>query len=200
MSEQAVKPLGEVVLTKVRLAFPDLWTPTSMKPDQPKQFGATFLIEKGSKNEKLVRDAVAAVTKEKWKKDAEEEFDAIKDNPQACAFINGDSIKKRKLDGYAGHMALTAKNKTRPTVARTENGRPVAITEADGIVYAGCYVNAKVEIWAQDNEHGRALRCSLLAVMYHSKGDAFGGGRVASLDEIGDLTVDEEDEAEAMGV
>ena len=72
------------------------------------------------------------------------------------------------------------------------------LTESDGRPYGGCYVNAKVEIWAQDNSNGRAMRASLLGVVYHSKGDAFGGGRVASADELGSLAVTDDEDDDAL--
>lgn len=199
MSEQT-KSLGRVTLKKVRLAFPELWTPTSMKPDQPKQFGATFLMEKGGVNQKNVEAAIKAVAKSKWGKDADDALDLIEGDTQLMCFIDGDHKKKKKLDGYSGNWSLVAKNRQRPRTGRTENGEVVPVTEADGVLYGGCYVNAIVEIWPQDNAHGKAIRATLLAVSFHSKGDAFGGGRSATDDELADLAVDEDEEAASMGV
>lgn len=188
---KAMTSIGEINLLGVRLAFPDLFTPTAMKPDQPKQFGATFLVEKGTKTEAALREKIKEVAKAKWGKDAAEILASIENNPQKCAFGDGDGIEKRKLDGYAGHVYITAKNKRRPTVLN-KDGSPT--TEEEGVLYAGCYVNAKVEVWAQQNEHGRAIRCSLLGVVFNKRGDAFGGGRVASASELADLTSDDEDD------
>lgn len=201
MSTQT-QPLGQINVLKVRLAFPALWTPTSMKPtkDNPnpkKQFSSTFLVEKGSKMAKLIEETIEKVAQEKWKKDGKEIVESVKNNAQKSCWIDGDGIDKRKLDGYPGHFALTAKNDRRPTVL-ARDGQQVS-EQDDGAPYAGCYVNAQVEIWAQDNAHGRAIRCSLLGVVYNAKGDAFGGGRVAAAADLADLTSDD-DEDEGAGM
>ena len=33
------------------------------------------------------------------------------------------------------------------------------LTEKDSKPYAGCYVNAKLQLWTQDNQHGKGIRC-----------------------------------------
>lgn len=182
---------------KVRLAFPALWTPTSMKPTKEnpnpkKQFSATFLVPKGSKTEAAIKEAIDAVAADKWKKDAKEVIASVITNVNKSCWIDGDSIDKRRLDGYPGHFALTAKN-TRPPTVLLRNGDQ-ASESSEGAPYPGCYVNAQVEIWAQDNAHGRGIRCSLLGVVYHSKGDSFGGARVASANDLADLTSDEDED------
>lgn len=189
---------GEVTLRGVRLSFADLWKPVSMKPEQPKQFGATFLMLKGSDNEKAVRAKIIEVAKAKWGAKADEVLDVIEGDTQLCCFIDGDHKKKKKLDGYSGNWSLSAKNKRQPTVLMRDGTQ--ASEGAQGAPYSGCYVNAKVEIWAQDNENGKAIRCSLLGVVFSKDGDAFGGGRVASADELSDLTSDEDEGETGKGM
>jgi hypothetical protein len=207
--EDKQKSLGEMNLIssgdqKIRLAFPALWVPTAMKPTKEnpnpkKQHSATFLVPKGSKMEKLINDTIDKVAKAAWGRDSAEIIESVKNNTNKSCWINGDSIEKRKLDGYPGNMALTAKNDRRPTVLARDGTQ---VGEGDeGAPYAGCYVNAQVEIWAQVKGQGApGLRCSLLGVVYHSKGDSFGGGRVASKDDLADLTSDEGEEDEGQGL
>lgn len=201
MTDAQSKPLGEINIFKQRLAFPALWTPTSVKPTKEnpnptKQFSATFLVPKGSKTEAMINDTIMKVATEKWKKDAKEIVESVINNKNLSCWMNGDGIEKRKLDGFPGHMALTAKNKRRPTVL---DNTGATTTEEDGIVYAGCMVNAQVEIWAQENTHGKAIRCSLLGVVFAGKGDAFGGGRVASAEDLQSLATGDDDEASLLG-
>jgi hypothetical protein len=89
-------------------------------------------------------------------------------------------------------MALSAKNVKRPTIV-DRNGAP--LVQADGKPYDGCFVLAKVSFWAQDNNHGKAVRASLLGVQFMYDGDSFSAGRVASAEEFEDLTVDDEDDS-----
>jgi len=192
---ETLKSDGEVTLLKVRLAFPDLYVPTAMEEGKPKQYGATFIMAQDGKMHKRVQAAVDKIAEAKWGKKAKDVLDLIDEDTQKFCFISGDHKKKRNLDGFEGNMALSAKNKLRPP---TLNARGEPTDPDDGVVFAGCYVNAKVELWAQDNKHGKAIRASLLGVVFHSKGDAFGGGRVASADDLADLAVGDDEYGEDL--
>jgi hypothetical protein len=56
-----------------------------------------------------------------------------------------------------------------------------------GVIYSGCFVNAQIDIWAQDNGFGKRINCTLAGVQFAADGDAFGGGRPASADDFDDL-------------
>jgi hypothetical protein len=65
------------------------------------------------------------------------------------------------------------------------------LTASDGKPYAGCFVNAVVELWAQDNQYGKRINASLGGVQFAADGDAFGGGGVRTeADDFDDLSVD----------
>ncbi len=68
------------------------------------------------------------------------------------------------------------------------------MAEEDGVIYAGCYVNASIEIWAQDNQYGKAIRATLRGVQFFRDGDAFTANNVAAADEFDDLSVDGDDD------
>ena len=66
--------------------------------------------------------------------------------------------------------------------------RTTYTVEADGLPYSGCYVNASIELWAQDNNYGKRINASLRGVQFYRDGDAVaGGGGPASEDEFDDL-------------
>ncbi len=79
-------------------------------------------------------------------------------------------------------MRLT---KPRPTVIDRDR---TALIQADGRPYAGCYVNAVVDIWAQDNNFGKRINASLSGVQFLRDGDAFAGGGVAAPDDFDDIS------------
>ena len=66
-----------------------------------------------------------------------------------------------------------------PLVA--ENGKP----------YSGCFVNASLELWAQDNNYGKRVNATLMGVQFYKDGDSFSGGGVASEDDFDDLSIDD---------
>ena len=79
---------------------------------------------------------------------------------------------------------LACHSTVRPTVLDRDK---TPLTENDGKPYAGCYVNAVVDIYAQKGDFP-GIRASVSGVQFHSDGEAFGGGRPASADEFDDVT------------
>ena len=53
-------------------------------------------------------------------------------------------------------------------------------------------INVILEIYAQDNQFGKRVNASLLGVMFHSDGEAFGGGTTATLDDFDGFTSEAE--------
>lgn len=170
-----------IKLENVRLAFADLFEPTAFEEGQEKKYGATFLISKKAPQIRELEAAILEVAVTEWKDKAKGILATIRTNPNKFCFQDGET---KNYDGFQGCMALAAKNKKRPTV-RDRDKTP--LTEADGKPYAGCYVNASVEIWAQDNKWGKAIRASLRGVQFLRDGDAFSAGSIASEDEFDDL-------------
>ena len=72
-----------------------------------------------------------------------------------------------------------------PLVAEGKVVAGVTKSAIEQLIYDGCRVNAKIEIWAQDNKFGRRINCSLLGVMFAGEGENFGGGAApASADDF----------------
>ena len=175
-----------LMLKNVRLSFPSIFSPSSIGDGEP-AYGGKFIIPPDHAQVKDIRAAITAVAKEKWKDKAEGVLSILKEEKR-IAFVEGPYKNKKTgevYDGYEGMFHLSTRNaKTRPT-ALAKDGSPT--TEADGVIYNGCYVHASVEFWAQDNEYGRRINCNLRGVMFAGDGQAFGGSSPASADEFADL-------------
>ena len=96
--------------------------------------------------------------------------------------------------GVADAARLRASGLVEDAPTRAQ-GRPLVIdadksplTEQDGKPYSGCYVNASIELWAQDNNYGKRVNASLSGVQFFRDGDAFAGGRAADVDDFDDVT------------
>jgi hypothetical protein len=168
-------------LTNVRLSFPDLFTPTTVQGQGKPAYRAQFLVPAGSDLKKQIDAAIAETAKAKWGAKAQAILDANEGNPNKTCWLDG---KRRTYDGYAGNWALSA--------TRGEDKGPplrfdaaMTLLERDtGILYAGCYVDAVVQFWCQDNQHGKAVRCELQGVQFRGAGDAFGGGGTPDPDDF----------------
>lgn len=182
----------EIILKRVRLSFPTLWTPQEFKVGDGKpRWSATFLVDPGSENDKLIRQAIEDAAKVEWPKDWKRKLEGVEGNSNKYCYIDGN---KKDYDGYAGVWALASHR-----AARTKTGANTApliinrdkttLTEKDGKPYAGCYVNAKVAFYAQSGENP-GLRCSFSVVQFAKDGDAFSTS-VPKADDMEDLSVTE---------
>jgi hypothetical protein len=176
----------ELKLKNVRLSFPDLFKPRPFKPGDTPKYKATFLIPKDDPQIKVIEAAIVATAKEKWPKDFQKVLNSIRGNANKFCYQDGDN---KSYDGYEGMMALSAGNKVRPSVFDRDRS---PLTEDDGKPYAGCYVNAIVELFAYDNS-GNGISASLSGVQFYKDGEAFSGGRPAAADAFDDLSVEDED-------
>lgn len=171
----------KVKMDNVRLAFPSLF-----EKDDYGKFGAAFLYAPDHPCVKLLRAAEVAVAKEKWGAKADAILKEIKANGRD---VVQDGDKKATYDGYAGMMFTNANSDTRPTVIDRDRTPLVA---GDGKPYAGCYVNAIVEVWAQDNQWGKRINAQLTGVQFMRDGDSFSAGAPpADVDDFADLGVDD---------
>lgn len=177
-----------ITLKNVRLAFSrDLFKAGSMNEGENPTFSSTFLIPKDDPQNKMISDEIARVAKEKWAAKAEINLKALYAGDRVC---HKDGDLKPDFDGFAGCMSLKSSNKVAPTVIDRDRSK---LTESSGRPYAGCYVNANVEIWAQDNGFGKRINAVLRGVQFVRDGDAFTGAPPASADEFEDIAMDHDD-------
>jgi hypothetical protein len=173
----------KVKLNNVRLAFPQLFEATTVNNEGKPAYSATFILPPNHADVKIIQEAIDKIADEKWGLKAPEIVKALRAGGKV-AMRNGD--EKSSYSGFAGNLYIAARNAVRPTVIDA-NKSP--LTVADGRPYAGCYVNAVVDLWAQDNAYGKRINASLSGVQFLRDGDAFSGGGAASVDEF--ETVDE---------
>lgn len=170
----------KIRLNNVRLSFPGLFKAEAFKPGDDPKFKATFLIEKGSANHDIVEKAIAELAKVRWGAKAEAALKGMRNNPNKFCYQDGDT---KTYDGYEGMMALSAKSTVRPLVIDRDRSQ---LVEADGKPYAGCYVNASVELFGYENS-GNGISASLSGVQFVKDGDAFGGGSPAAVTDFDKL-------------
>lgn len=157
----------KIKLTKVRLAFPDLFKPRAFQDQGEGKFGATFLLRKVEDAAQItkVREAMRDVAIAKWGK---EKLPKLGDDRKCLQ--DGDL---KDYDGFDGCMYIHATSGIQQKVV---DGALQEVGERSGLIYGGCYVNASIEIWAQDNSFGKRINASLGAVQFAGHGDSFGGG------------------------
>jgi hypothetical protein len=169
-----------IQLKNVRLSFPSLFEKTAFKgndanKDKEGKYEATLLIPKTDTATKAKIDAMIA------KAVSEAGFKIPSD--KRC-LRDGDEAE---YEGYEGNWSLKASSKKRPTTLDRAKG---VVTKDDDLFYPGCYVNAIVNFWIQDNDFGKRVNANLYGVQFFAHGETFGD----SVDVTNDFDALEDDE------
>lgn len=175
----------KIKLNAVRLSFPQLFEAKTVNGEGKPAFSAAFLISPKDPQIAMINTAITTVAAEKWGAKADAILKTIRAADKTCLH-SGDL--KSNYDGFEGMMYISARNPLKPSVVDTNRSPLVA---EDGRPYAGCYVNAVLELWTQDNNYGKRVNATLMGVQFYKDGESFSGGGVASEDDFDDLTIED---------
>lgn len=161
----------KITLKNVRLSFPSLFKKAVFNGEETK-YEATLLLDK-KKHAELITELKDAIN-EKIKTDLK----GAKVASDKICLRDGEDVS---YDGYAGCYSIKAANNRRPIVIDRDKS---PLTEADGKPYGGCYVNAIIELWCQNNSYGKRINANLLGVQFFADGEPFASGETASEDDF----------------
>lgn len=175
----------KLVLKNVRLSFPDLFTAVQYQGTGPFSYRCSLLVPEGSKTAKEITAAVSAVANEKWPGKGDAIVEKARKGKTGVCWVDGSD---KEYDGYQDHWVLTAtkaQDKGRPDIRDRDGKTP--LTAEDGKPYAGCFCNAIVDLWAQSNQFGETVRCTLVGIQFAKDGEAFSGGATIADGDFEDL-------------
>lgn len=161
----------KVVMKDVRLSFPKLFEATQFKGTGALRFESAFLVDPESEAHKLLEAAIEAVGKEKWGAKSASVIKRVRSSKQTCCYVPGEMTGREENEGL---FVLTGNRKAKDGPVGLFDADKTPIKTDNGRIYGGCFVNASVDIWAQDGEY-TGIRCTLIAVQFARDGDAFGG-------------------------
>ena len=191
----------KVKLKNVRLSFASkLWTPSAFQDGDNNRYGCNFIVEKGSENDKAIRAAINTVATEAWGAKANAQLKALAPDVGKFFYQNGDL---KEYEGYEGMWYVSANRaeKDGPPAVVGRKGSADVVTEADGIIYSGCHVNAVIEVWCQSKKY-TGIRATLNGVQFVKDGESFGGTSRASADDfdaLDETTDDDFGDADEFG-
>jgi hypothetical protein len=157
----------EFNLSNVRISYPHLFEPKSFPGNTGKpKHSAKFLLNKKDHAALIasIQGGIIALAKSSLK-------DKKVPPPDKLCLRDGDLSGKEE---EAGCWVFSASEVTRPVVV-DQNRSP--LVEADDAIRGGYFVNAKVNLWAQDNQYGRRINANLLGVQLVKVGPLLGSGR-----------------------
>lgn len=171
--------MSKIKLNNVRLSFPSLFRKSVYNGEETK-FEATFLLNKKTQGDKIkeIEAAISASVKDNLK--------GAKLGADKICLKDGDDFE---YTGYAGNMSIKASTNKRPLVIDRDK---TPLSETDNRIYAGCRVNATIELWAQNNTYGKRINANLLAVQFYKDDEPFADGEKGSVDDF-DAFDDEEE-------
>jgi len=175
--------VSQIKLKNVRLSYPALFTPKAFEEGQKAKFNCQLILNK--------RDHAATIEALQGKIDEAAKSFFGKTVPKLKGICLRDGSEKGDKDGYGDEvMFVSASSERRPQVVDRDPSIP--LVEADGRPYAGCYVNAMVSLWVQDNKFGKRVNANILAVQFLKDGEPFGES-VNATDAFADETDGNED-------
>jgi hypothetical protein len=205
----------EIILTNVRGAFLDkLFKAKPFKGgDGEPRYSGAFYITPNSENHNKIEAAIKYVAKEEWQGKADQILSVIETDRKKFGFFRGTICddEGNPYEGAEGFYCLNAgqpESKGAPLVIdaggvkgqnlTVKDGRSYTpankdgvqfpiLTAKDGRPYSGCFVNVKINVWAQDNSYGKAIRFAIQTVQFRAHGDAFGGGAPANAEGMEDM-------------
>ena len=164
--------MSKIKLSNVRLSFPSIFKRATFQGVEGK-FEATFLLNKKTQADQIEKLQAAidkAIAEAKIK--VPEDKRCLKDGDES------------DYDGYEGNWSLKAANTKRPTIINRDK---TPLVEDDEVIYAGCYVNAIIDFWVQNNKYGKRVNANLYGVQFFKDGEPFGMGPVDVTDDFDDL-------------
>ena len=185
----------QIMLKNIRIAFPALAAPQAFGEGEP-AYGAKLIVDPKGEHAKQIKDAILEAAKEQWKDEAQDVLKDLTEDKKVC-YTEAEYRNKKTRQPYAGFEGkhyLSARNaSTQPTIINRMGEEVTDKAEIARLIYSGCYVNASVDIWPQDNKWGQRVNCTLRGVMFANDGENFGGGTPASADEFSQFAIDAED-------
>lgn len=161
-----------LLLRDVRLAFhKGVFEKTAFggDPKAKADYNAKFIFAPDHPQIGELVAAEKAAAKEKWGAKAPDHLKIILAKDQGLIH-DGDT---QRSDGFQGNKYVSARSDARPSTYHRDRSQ---VTAEDGVIYSGCYVNAKFEVWAQDNAFGKRINARLLGVQFVRDGDSFSAG------------------------
>jgi hypothetical protein len=186
----------KIMLRNVRLSYEHIFTPNALDDSQEPKYNATFIIPKDHQDLPALRKALFEAGQEKYPNAFNGSAWPV---GYTCALKDGDkdtagdgTLLSEKNKEYAGCYVLKAASTRRPVVI---DRKKAAVSEADGVIYSGCYVNASLAAGAYEfGKVKKGVTCYLNGVQFVADGERFGADAMNDFDAL-----DGDDDNDFMG-
>lgn len=189
MTDKTVQPTGRLHLKNVRLSFAQgLFEASTVAGEGKPRYNCGLIVPPDHPQIAEIRAKEKAVATEKWKDKAPGILKML-EKQDKLALHDGDM--KPKYDGYPGNFFLSPalqEDAGPPTLRGHVPSIKLSDKELRKMLYSGAWVNASIDLWAQDNQYGQRVNAQLRGIQFYKDGDAFSAGGVADEDEFEEVT------------
>lgn len=187
---QVQNPNQSLVFVTARVSFPWLVEPqktTNQDGSTSLSYNCDLIFPPTDAGYAKFMQEYARLAGEKWKENAQAAMQQIHLDRKKRCYAQGEEKTNSKtfqtLDGYAGMVCITTKTPRQPQIIDSQGKQidvknDLAIRAEASKIYGGCYVNAVIKPWLQENKHGIGVRCDLIAIQFREDGPAFGSAPV----------------------
>jgi len=175
-----------IKLNNVRLSYEHIFTPSAFDDSQDAKYSAVLIIPKDHSELAALKQAFVEAGAEKfptlfngnaWPKGV------------TCALKDGDKdtnqngeVLSEKNPEYANSYILTANSSRRPLVVDRNKS---ALTEQDGKIYSGCYINVLLGIGGYEfGKLKKGVKAYLNGVQFFADGERFGSDALSAFDSL----------------
>lgn len=176
----------KIVLRNVRLSYEHIFKPSAFDDSQDAKYSATFIIPKDHPDLPAIKKAYIEAGKESFPSDF---TGTAWPRGYTCSLKDADKdvdsngvLLAEKNEAYEGCYILEANSTRRPVVLHRNKA---AVTEEDGVIYSGCYVNASLA--AAGYTYGKVkkgVKCYLNGVQFVKDGERFGSDASSDFDAL----------------
>ena len=176
----------KIMLRNVRLSYEHIFTPTRFDDKSEPKYSATFIIPKDHPDLPAIKKAMFEAGQEAFASDF---TGTTWPRGFTCSLRDADTytndLGELLADNnpeYKGCYVLEANSASRPVAI---DRKKAAVTEEDGIIYSGCYVNASLA--AAGYTYGKVkkgVKCYLNGVQFVKDGERFGSDASADFDSL----------------
>lgn len=179
----------KLVIRNVRLSYEHIFKAVAFEEGKDPVYSATLIIPKDHPDLPAIKRAMFEAGQEEFP----DAFTKAGTWPKGytCGLKDADKdtntmgeILAEKNPAYAGCYILEANSTRRPVVL---NRAKAAVTEEDGLIYSGCYVNASLAAAGYTfGKVKKGVKCYLNGVQFVKDGERFGADATDDFDALDD--------------
>ena len=166
-------------IKEARLGFPTVIVPKPQN-DGPPRYNCNFILDPTAVEWGEMGQIVQQLATDKWGDHAAAVINMIKQDKRLRCWGNGsEKINQKTMqvyEGFFGNVYISASSKVdHPPKLYGQNAQELPPTANKNQMFVGGNYGAGIiSFWAQENEHGRAIRANLDGVQYIREGEKFG--------------------------